>query len=512
MATIRLSDISKLLAELKDQRKGTQRVSRMKLWLASTIHSYSDVHTLAHLFLPQQILGDHTCSEHSVWANECPGTVGYFLSNPCVDTAEGVEVGSLDPKVLFGGFNSSVLGVWYTQHSIHKTLEYLGQNWEALYAELTLSTGKGKKQERRLVVSNNKMFNELSGNNVIVVPVDGGSTIGSDCGEPVGCVAQEIHSIMDEEGTLEGVLRRLRDIQVTAPCNNSTPRDIAGLLLRSLLLEEFETAHVHTKEFSVRFPPDTPFATSSVQAWGAFFEGMVLEVLGQHEAANTMYTTATNLDHQIAMDYFALRTPIPSDVLLFWDYRHCADDDKHGGHVLKYTKSMISLYIMHNLYATKPMWKHGVGAIPEQEVLSFRNNKVGVLPQVLPPLFQRTLSDMYRVWVDSGALPFKDRRCDRFYGYHDSVARCVLGLWHRCAQYIVGKPIIPSYTYFIEYVTGGELTPHTDREQCEFVISIQLPIDPEGEVWPIGTCTVAREAFRGDQPLPDESQHRITIL
>jgi hypothetical protein len=64
---------------------------------------------------------------------------------------------------------------------------------------------------------------------------------------------------------------------------------------------------------------------------------------------------------------------------------------------------------------------------------------------------------------------------------------------------IAREAIKPSYVYLASYLSGAELKKHTDREQCEFSISLCLDFSPEPQLatsWPIrldtpqGTVTV----------------------
>ena len=53
---------------------------------------------------------------------------------------------------------------------------------------------------------------------------------------------------------------------------------------------------------------------------------------------------------------------------------------------------------------------------------------------------------------------------------------------------IVGEPVQPSFTFTISYHGGAELSTHTDREQCEFTISLCVDFIPEPETvtsWPL---------------------------
>jgi hypothetical protein len=66
---------------------------------------------------------------------------------------------------------------------------------------------------------------------------------------------------------------------------------------------------------------------------------------------------------------------------------------------------------------------------------------------------------------------------------------------------IAGEPVKPSYVYFASYLSGAELKKHTDREQCEFSVTLCLDFSPEpvgATSWPIrvdtpgGTATICQ--------------------
>jgi hypothetical protein len=53
---------------------------------------------------------------------------------------------------------------------------------------------------------------------------------------------------------------------------------------------------------------------------------------------------------------------------------------------------------------------------------------------------------------------------------------------------VVGEVLKPSYVYMASYLSGAELKKHTDREQCEFSITLCLDFSPEPKLatpWPI---------------------------
>ncbi len=53
---------------------------------------------------------------------------------------------------------------------------------------------------------------------------------------------------------------------------------------------------------------------------------------------------------------------------------------------------------------------------------------------------------------------------------------------------VAGEQLKPSYVYLASYQSGAELKKHTDREQCEFSITLSLDFSPEPDLatpWPI---------------------------
>jgi hypothetical protein len=57
---------------------------------------------------------------------------------------------------------------------------------------------------------------------------------------------------------------------------------------------------------------------------------------------------------------------------------------------------------------------------------------------------------------------------------------------------VAGEPVKPSYVYFASYLSGAELRKHTDREQCEFSVTLCLDFSPEPALatsWPIRLVT-----------------------
>jgi hypothetical protein len=88
-----------------------------------------------------------------------------------------------------------------------------------------------------------------------------------------------------------------------------------------------------------------------------------------------------------------------------------------------------------------------------------------------------------------GAITLGDGQSPRRYvAYNEPVAR----FFHRSitakVSALAGQALKPSYVYLASYLSGAELKKHTDREQCEFSITLCLDFSPEPALetpWPI---------------------------
>jgi hypothetical protein len=146
--------------------------------------------------------------------------------------------------------------------------------------------------------------------------------------------------------------------------------------------------------------------------------------------------------------------------------------------------------------------------------LSFRTKGYAPLSDLIHPFHVAALRRYYRYLIRTGAIRLGDRQSPRRYvAYNDPVAR----FFHRdiatTLSAVAGEPLKPSYVYLASYLSGAELNKHTDREQCEFSVTLCLDFSPEPELatpWPIrldtssGTVTVYQAlgdglAYRGTQ-------------
>jgi hypothetical protein len=144
--------------------------------------------------------------------------------------------------------------------------------------------------------------------------------------------------------------------------------------------------------------------------------------------------------------------------------------------------------------------------------LLFQGKGYAPLGDLIHPFHIAALRRYYRHQIRTGAIQLGDGQSPRRYvAYNEPVARF---FHHHIASRlsaVAGEAVKPSYVYLASYLSGAELKKHTDREQCEFSITLCLDFSPEprnATPWPIqldtptGTVTVYQAlgdglAYRG---------------
>jgi hypothetical protein len=130
----------------------------------------------------------------------------------------------------------------------------------------------------------------------------------------------------------------------------------------------------------------------------------------------------------------------------------------------------------------------------------FRERGYAPLRNLIHPFNLAALRRYYRHAIRHGAIRLGDDQSSRRYVAHNErVARFFHYQIAKAMSAIVGQAIKPSYVYLASYLSGAELKKHTDREQCEFSVTLCLDFSPEPELatsWPLrldtpeGTVTV----------------------
>lgn len=124
-----------------------------------------------------------------------------------------------------------------------------------------------------------------------------------------------------------------------------------------------------------------------------------------------------------------------------------------------------------------------------QSAASFRQKGYVPLRSLMHPFHVAALRRYYRSQVRRGAFRLGDRDNPlRYVAKNEPVARFFHHQLTHTVSAVAGQPVKPSYVYFASYLSGAELTKHTDRPQCEFSITLCLDFSPEPASetsWPI---------------------------
>ena len=119
----------------------------------------------------------------------------------------------------------------------------------------------------------------------------------------------------------------------------------------------------------------------------------------------------------------------------------------------------------------------------------FRENGYAPLRHLIHPFTLAALRRYYRHAIRRGAIRLGDEQSSRrYFAHNESVAQFFHHQIANAVSAIVGEAIKPSYVYFGSYLSGAELKKHTDRQQCEFSVTLCVDFSPEPELatsWPI---------------------------
>jgi hypothetical protein len=119
----------------------------------------------------------------------------------------------------------------------------------------------------------------------------------------------------------------------------------------------------------------------------------------------------------------------------------------------------------------------------------FRESGYAPLRHLIHPFNLAALRRYYRHAIRCGAIRLGDEQTSRRYVAHnESVARFFHHQIANVVGAIAGEAIKPSYVYFGSYLSGAELKKHTDRQQCEFSVTLCVDFSPEPDLatsWPI---------------------------
>jgi hypothetical protein len=119
----------------------------------------------------------------------------------------------------------------------------------------------------------------------------------------------------------------------------------------------------------------------------------------------------------------------------------------------------------------------------------FRSQGYAPVGCLIHPFHISALRRYYRHQLRTGKLHLGDTQSPlRYTAYNDPVARFFHQQLTAAVAAFAGEAVKPSYVYVASYQPGAILPKHTDREQCEFSVTLSLDYAPEPRCatpWPI---------------------------
>ncbi|MGA8505132.1 MAG: hypothetical protein WB762_05945 [Candidatus Sulfotelmatobacter sp.] len=121
--------------------------------------------------------------------------------------------------------------------------------------------------------------------------------------------------------------------------------------------------------------------------------------------------------------------------------------------------------------------------------LVFAERNYVPLRNLIHPFNLAALRRYYRYAIRRGTIRLGDEQSRRRYVAHNEpVARYFHHQITNAVSAIAEEAVKPSYVYLASYLSGAELKQHTDRQQCEFSVTLCLDFSPEPELatsWPL---------------------------
>ena len=104
----------------------------------------------------------------------------------------------------------------------------------------------------------------------------------------------------------------------------------------------------------------------------------------------------------------------------------------------------------------------------------------------IPPFFAQYLRNYFDLLNRNGQVPNKgDAQVAKSVGiYGDPAFDTLMLMCQSMVEEIVGKKLLPTYTYARIYFNGADLLPHLDRDECEHSVSLSLGGSADA-LWPL---------------------------
>jgi hypothetical protein len=121
----------------------------------------------------------------------------------------------------------------------------------------------------------------------------------------------------------------------------------------------------------------------------------------------------------------------------------------------------------------------------EANAATFAAQGYVVLPQFVPPALAQFLAHEGNLMVRTGWLKPGDPQVERaLSAYAPPPTETLLALAVPTMERLTGRRLYPTYSLLRLYLKDVELRPHTDRQACEFSLSLMIAAS-SAEIWPL---------------------------
>jgi len=122
-------------------------------------------------------------------------------------------------------------------------------------------------------------------------------------------------------------------------------------------------------------------------------------------------------------------------------------------------------------------WRHAVKDSAHQFERGY-----ATITNFIHPFHLGALRRYFRFHTRMGSFSLGDPQVERRYAaYNEAVTRFYHYQLTHLVSDVAGSVVKPSYAYFVAYQSDSQLPPHTDREQCEYSITVCVDASPEPE-------------------------------
>lgn len=161
-----------------------------------------------------------------------------------------------------------------------------------------------------------------------------------------------------------------------------------------------------------------------------------------------------------------------------------------------YFKNTVIEYIHSRTHPIIDVINGAVIEIPDQYNISALNisnlHKSYIFDEYNPVVVENVLNastlaicqTYYSTTIENGSYVLGDKQSRRFKSHNEPLSRILHYEVLPLVEKIVGKKLMPSYTYLSAYVKDSNLPAHTDRSDCEYTVSFLIN-KPDNSHWPI---------------------------